>query len=75
MLEKIKIPKWNNMPEPKEIITLSWEDIFFTFIEKGITPTKQQVTNAFEEASKTLVDDRMMAIFWHQCEMARDEVL
>ena len=57
------IPDWDGMPAPSSLITLSWEDIYGVYLEKGITPTKEQVTKVFEKMERKAADN-MMEDFW-----------
>ena len=66
-------PAWNEMPAPRAVMTLSWEDIWFKLCETlERQPTKEEVMSAFEEASRRM-QDVLIEDFWICVDVVAEE--
>ena len=55
--------KWKDMPEPKALVTLSWEDIAMTAECKNISLSRQDVIDIMEDVDCTDWDSEN-STFW-----------
>ena len=67
-------PNWENMPKPKPILTLSWEDIYEYAKENDTELTREQVIKAFEFAEHNSSNECIMGAFNANLEYAIDQV-
>lgn len=51
------------MPKPESILTISWEDVYSEFIERGIDPTKEMIEDAFDFAVENSDNECIMGAF------------
>ena len=65
--------KFKGMPKPESILTISWEDVYSEFIERGIDPTKEMIEDAFDFAVQNSDNDCIMGAFRANVEFAVDE--
>lgn len=50
------IPNWSDMPESKGVCTLSWKDVYAQMVNNGMTPTKEEIRDNFEQLADTMSD-------------------
>ena len=60
---KFQPEKFKDMPKPQSILTISWEDVYGIFIDKGIDPTKEMIEDAFVFAVQNSGNECMMDSF------------
>ena len=65
--------KGKGMPKPESILTISWEDVYSEFIERGIDPTKEMIEDAFDFAVENSDNECIMGAFRANVEFAVDE--
>ena len=65
--------KFKGMPKPESILTISWEDVYGIFIDKGIDPTKEMIEDAFDFAVRNSDNECIMGAFRTNVEFAVDE--
>ena len=51
------------LAKPESILTISWEDVYGIFIDKGIDPTKEMIEDAFVFAVQNSGNECMMDSF------------
>ncbi len=55
--------KDKGMPKPESILTISWEDVYSEFIDRGIDPTKEMIEEAFDFAVHNSDNECIMGAF------------
>lgn len=63
---------WRDMPEPKTVLALSWEDIAYRARDRGKSLTRDQVMDIFGriDASEPMMDD-----FWELIDSHTDDAV
>lgn len=52
----MSFPQWLNMPKPKALVTLSWEDVYGKAVSMGHTLTRQQCEAIFDDIDSSDFD-------------------
>ena len=73
MTIKYQPEKFKDMPEPESILTMCWEDVYSSFVDKGIEPTKDMIEEAFSFAVNNADNECIMDAFWENIKYAVDE--
>jgi len=67
------LTEYKNMPEPKPLLTLSWEDIVDKAALDGVELTRDQVIEIFDNLDVSN-SEPIMDTFWHMIRHAIDNV-
>lgn len=66
-------PSWGEMPPPRAIMVLSWEDVWLKLYDVlKRPPAKEDVKSVFEEAARHM-DDVLIEDFWIYLEHLAEE--
>jgi len=66
--------EYENMPEPKSLLTLSWEDIVNQAAEDNTDMTREQVIEVFDKLD-ACDSEPIMDAFWHMIQYAIDDIV
>ena len=67
-------PDWHEMPEPKCMIKLSWEDIWCSAATQDLNLTQAQVCDIFERVADDGIDAEVSG-FWNLIDQAIDDAV
>lgn len=74
-ITRLKNEFGNNAPTSINLLTISWEDVVGRILEKGISPTTDQVREAFESAAHVACKNQGISeYFWESVRYAVDEM-
>lgn len=62
---RLDVSGWKNMPKPRPIMTLSWEDVTTKAEDLGIGLTRAQVIEIFEGIADRGPSETAMEDKWH----------
>lgn len=68
-----KLLSKQKMPKPESVLTLSWKDVMAKMLEKGMKPTKQNIIQVFNDASRHMDNEYIMGGFWEQIIVSIDD--